>query len=224
MDEPTAAENSQQDPVPASVLDIVEPGVTLVVVDQDVQAWMADALRSAGWDVPEPIMVPPDVTVPARNHFVSFTTRQSILLSRTSDPATSKQAATGIPVRTVRPSSQHGLLLLQYVRKHRLEPGVGYTAVEAAIAAQIDVINDVKTSAWHRAGDLQRMGLLDYVLDATGQRLTRPNPSGVKAEVMVVTREGLIAETLLRRGQSWSLDAPNVVEEPHPALFEYEVR
>jgi hypothetical protein len=178
--------------------DEVPPSTALIFADQNVQDWMAQTLTLLGWDVTEPVMLL-EGWVPARNETLetgqpvttyATPSKTSAAFARKNDPKSSKTAgATAAANQSVTVNSHQGRLLRVYEAQHVSNAGVGFTAAEAVNAA--DLLTDgAHGSPWHRVTDLRDMGLITYLLDSTGQRVTRKNGSNSEGQVLVITPLG----------------------------------
>ena len=180
----------------------VGENTALVFADADVQQWMADTLAELGWIVTAPVMLS-EGWVPARGETTTtgqpattYTT-PSKAFSRKSDPASSKKSGTNAAAnQSVTVTSQQGRLLFAFRDQHANRPGVGYTAAEAVNAAGL-LTDGATGSPWHRVTDLRDMGLLTFLLDGTGERVSRKNDSNSDGQVLVATPLGLRAAAAL---------------------------
>jgi hypothetical protein len=179
---------------------------SLVFVDQATQEWMADVLASVGYSVDQPVMVT-EAWHPARTPYSSgqqYLTRavppKVKAFSRNGDPSTSHAAGLAAAARqAISATSEMGLLLLAYSAHEDAAPGVGFTAEEVGIAANL--LGD-GNGPWRRVSDLVDALLLAVLLDATGQPVVRKNTTARDARVMVLTPLGRSAAARLKALQS----------------------
>lgn len=123
--------------------------------------------------------------------------------------------------QSVTVNSHQGRLLRVYETQHATNAGVGFTAAEAVNAAGL-LTDGAHGSPWHRVTDLRDMGLITYLLDATGERVARKNESNSEADVLVITPLGLRAcVALLALSDAGYVDYPLNFDGPTAdALFE----
>ncbi len=139
----------------------------------DQAARVLEALRRAGYvvhhgdeacqllTIPEPLPVLPG--------------------ARRSDPSTSHAAAqASLPGRR----SQAWQLLLHFARNTNRLTWNGYTAAEAVNAAGLPV------GAWRRVSDLITHGLLEPLVDESGQECVRGFRGGMPSRVLRITEAG----------------------------------